>query len=158
MDANTWRADRRVGPRFRRGCAVMEKYSLSRRRGDHGENSGRLCRHGCIRCANGAEPKQKLRKRACQIFAFFCQSQLAGIIRDHPSLPWLVLFQPRHARGALKTSSFAWIRGPVSFTAETAVPPSFSPRLGGSAGEFGDDVGGAAPGGGFGMESLFTGI
>jgi len=65
---------------------------------------------------------------------FFCQSQLAGIIRAHPSHPWLVLFQQRPARGLLKTSSFAWIRGPVSFTAETAVPPSFSPRLSGSAG------------------------
>jgi len=58
----------------------------------------------------GAEPKQKLRKRACKIFAFFCQSQLAGIIRAHPSHPWLVLFQPHPARGLLKTSSFAWIR------------------------------------------------
>jgi len=27
--------------------------------------------HGCIRCANGAEPKQKLRKWACKIFALF---------------------------------------------------------------------------------------
>jgi hypothetical protein len=33
---------------------------------------------------------------------FFCQSQLAGIIRVHPSNPWLVLFQPRPARGLLK--------------------------------------------------------
>jgi len=49
----------------------------------------------------------------------------------------------------LKTSSFALIRvirGPVSFTAETAVPPSFSPRLGGSAGEFGDYGDDGAPG------------
>jgi len=36
---------------------------------------------GCIRMANEAEPKQKLRKLACQIIAFFCQSHLDGIIR-----------------------------------------------------------------------------
>jgi hypothetical protein len=38
-----------------------------------------------------------------RIFALFCQSQLAGIIRAHPSNPWLVLLQPRPARGLLKT-------------------------------------------------------
>jgi len=46
--------------------------------------------------------KQKLCKQACKIFAFFCQSQLVGIIRAHLRNPWLVLFQPRLARGLLK--------------------------------------------------------
>jgi len=44
--------------------------------------------------------KQKLCKQACKIFAFFCQSQLDGII--HARNPWLVLLQPRPARGLLK--------------------------------------------------------
>jgi len=40
----------------------------------------------------------------------------------------------------------AWIRGPVFFTAGMAVPLlCFSQRLGGSAGEFGDDVSGTPP-------------
>ena len=47
--------------------------------------------------------KQKLCKQACKIFAFFCQSQLDGIIRAHLRNPWLVLLQPRPARGLLKT-------------------------------------------------------
>ena len=67
--------------------------------------------------------KQKLCKQACKIFAFFCQSQLVGIIRAHlrnlircahpfgaacgtlsrSTRLWLVLFQPRLARGLLKT-------------------------------------------------------
>jgi hypothetical protein len=47
--------------------------------------------------------KQKLCKQACKIFAFFCQSQLDGIIRAHLRNPWLVLFQPRLARGLLKS-------------------------------------------------------
>jgi hypothetical protein len=46
--------------------------------------------------------KQKLRKQACKIFAFFCQSQLAGIIGAHLRNPWLVLRQPRPARGLLR--------------------------------------------------------
>ena len=46
--------------------------------------------------------KQKLCKQACKIFAFFCQSQLDGIIRAHLRNPWLVLLQPRPARGLLK--------------------------------------------------------
>lgn len=46
--------------------------------------------------------KQKLCKQACKIFAFFCQSQLDGIIRAHLRDPWLVLLQPRPARGLLK--------------------------------------------------------
>ena len=46
--------------------------------------------------------KQKLCKQACKIFAFFCQSQLTGIIRAHARNPWLVLFQPRPIRGLLK--------------------------------------------------------
>jgi hypothetical protein len=32
--------------------------------------------------------KQKLCKQACKIFAFFCQSQLDGIIRAHLRNPW----------------------------------------------------------------------
>ena len=47
--------------------------------------------------------KQKLCKQACKIFAFSCQSQLDGIIRAHLRNPWLVLLQPRPARGLLKT-------------------------------------------------------
>jgi hypothetical protein len=47
--------------------------------------------------------KQKLCKQACKIFAFFCQSQLVGIIRAHLRNPWLVFFQPRLALGLLKT-------------------------------------------------------
>jgi len=47
--------------------------------------------------------KQKLCKQACKIFAFFCQSQLDGIIRAHLRNPWLVLLQPRPACGLLKT-------------------------------------------------------
>jgi len=50
--------------------------------------------------------KQKLCKQACKIFAFFCQSQFAGIIRAHLSNPWLVLLQPRPACGVLITKSF----------------------------------------------------
>ncbi len=46
--------------------------------------------------------KQKLCKQACKIFAFFCQSQIDGIIRAHLRNPWLVLLQPRPARGLLK--------------------------------------------------------
>jgi hypothetical protein len=45
--------------------------------------------------------KQKLCKQACKIFAFFCQSQIDGIIRTHLRNPWLVLLQPRPARGLL---------------------------------------------------------
>ena len=48
--------------------------------------------------------KHKLCKQACKIFAFFCQSQLDGIIRAHLRNPWLVLLQPRPARGLLKRS------------------------------------------------------
>jgi hypothetical protein len=44
--------------------------------------------------------KQKLFKQACKIFAFFCQSQLAGIIGARN--PWLFLRQPRRARGLLR--------------------------------------------------------
>ena len=47
--------------------------------------------------------KQKLCKQACKIFAFFCQSQIDGIIRAHLRNPWLVLLQPHPARGLLKT-------------------------------------------------------
>ena len=50
--------------------------------------------------------KQKLCKQACKIFAFFCQSQLDGIIRAHLRNPWLVLLQPRPTRGLLKTLIF----------------------------------------------------
>jgi len=46
--------------------------------------------------------KQKLCKQPCKIFAFFCQSQLHGIIRAHLRNPWLVLLQPRPVRGLLK--------------------------------------------------------
>jgi hypothetical protein len=46
--------------------------------------------------------KQKLCKQAYKIFAFFCQSQLDGIIRAHLLNPWLVLRQPRPARGMPK--------------------------------------------------------
>jgi hypothetical protein len=46
--------------------------------------------------------KQKLCKQACKIFAFFCQSQIDGIIRAHLRNPWLVLLQPRPACGLLK--------------------------------------------------------
>jgi hypothetical protein len=42
--------------------------------------------------------KQKLCKQACKIFAFFCQSQLDGIIGAHLRNPWLVLLQPRPSR------------------------------------------------------------
>jgi len=45
--------------------------------------------------------KQKLCKQACKIFAFFCQSQPDGGIRAHLRNPWLVLRQPRPARGLL---------------------------------------------------------
>jgi len=48
--------------------------------------------------------KQKLCKQACKIFAFFCQSQIDGIIRAHLLNPWLVLRQPRAARGLLKNT------------------------------------------------------
>ena len=48
--------------------------------------------------------KQKLCKQACKIFAFFCQSQLDGIIRADLRNPWLVLLQTRPARGLLKRS------------------------------------------------------
>ena len=48
--------------------------------------------------------KQKLCKQACKIFAFFCQSQLDGIIRAHLRNPWLVLLQPSPARGLLKSA------------------------------------------------------
>ncbi len=41
MAANDWRADLRVGPNFRRGCAVAEKNILSRSHGAHGEISRR---------------------------------------------------------------------------------------------------------------------
>ena len=47
--------------------------------------------------------KQKLCKQACKIFAFFCQSQLDGIIRAHLRDPWLVLLQPRPARWLLRS-------------------------------------------------------
>jgi hypothetical protein len=47
--------------------------------------------------------KQKLCKQACKIFAFFCQSQIDGIIRAHLRNPWLVLLQPRPARGLLRS-------------------------------------------------------
>ncbi len=47
--------------------------------------------------------KQKLCKQACKIFAFSCQSQIDGIIRAHLRNPWLVLLQPRPARGLLET-------------------------------------------------------
>jgi hypothetical protein len=50
--------------------------------------------------------KQKLCKQACKIFAFFCQSQIDGIIRAHLRNPWLVLLQPRPARGLLKSGKF----------------------------------------------------
>jgi hypothetical protein len=50
--------------------------------------------------------KQKLCKQACKIFAFFYQSQIDGIIRAHLRNPWLVLLQPRPARGLLKTENF----------------------------------------------------
>ena len=53
-----------------------------------------LCEWGSV--------KQKLCKQACKIFAFFCQSQLDGIIRAHLRNPWLVLLQPRPARWFLK--------------------------------------------------------
>jgi len=72
MDANTWRADRRVGPRFRRERAVMEKYILSRRRGDHGEisrsgagtqRSGKKNRNTCQRALAGNQATGRLRGR-----------------------------------------------------------------------------------------------
>ena len=46
--------------------------------------------------------KQKLCKHAYKIFAFFCQSQLDGIIRANLRNPWLVLLQPLPASGLLK--------------------------------------------------------
>jgi hypothetical protein len=33
---------------------------------------------------------------------FFCQSQLAGIIRANQGYPWLLSLQPRNAGGMLK--------------------------------------------------------
>jgi hypothetical protein len=44
----------------------------------------------CIRNANGAGQKPKLCKQACEIFAFFCQSQRAGVTGAHPVNPCLV--------------------------------------------------------------------
>ena len=49
--------------------------------------------------------KQKLCKQACKIFAFFCQSQLDGIIRAHLLNPWLVLLQARPARSLPKNQT-----------------------------------------------------
>lgn len=43
--------------------------------------------------------KQKLCKQACRIFAFFCESQPAGIIRAHPRNPWVHPLQPFPAHG-----------------------------------------------------------
>jgi len=60
--------------------------------------------------------KQKLCKQACKIFAFFCQSQIDGIIRAHLLNPWLVLRQPRPARGLLKN--------PVILSNQTSPPNS----------------------------------
>jgi hypothetical protein len=51
--------------------------------------------------------KQKLCKQACKIFAFFCQSQIDGIIRAYLRNPWLVLLQPRPARGLLRSYYFS---------------------------------------------------
>ena len=45
---------------------------------------------------------QKLCKQACKVFAFFCQSQLDGIIHAHLRNPWLVLLQPRPPVGCSK--------------------------------------------------------
>ena len=67
--------------------------------------------------------KQKLCKQACKIFAFFCQSQLDGIIRAHLRNPWLVLLQPRPARWLLKTDRIN--HAFFSFSANTLIALSF---------------------------------
>jgi len=149
---------RRDAPNFRRGRAVMEKHILSRRRGDHGETCRRLCGHGCIRCANGAEPKQKLRKRACQIFAFFLPIP-ACWYHPRPSEPSVVSSFPTAPRPRVAENFFIRVdsRACVFYGRDGRAPLFFSApqRLCGIIwGRFGDDLGGAdgdvgAPGGGF---------
>jgi len=40
-----------------------------------------------------------------RLLLFFCQSPLDGIIRVHPIHPWLILLQPRPARGLLQAKN-----------------------------------------------------
>jgi len=128
MGANTWRADRRVGPRFRRGRAVswsvVRLAHIAENRKDflpaNEANSreflvGTPRRRGPQTSERGSRrnlqeivwarlhslrewgrPKQKLRKRACQIFAFFlpipacwnhpCPSELS-VVSSFPTAP-----------------------------------------------------------------------
>jgi len=57
-------------------------------------------KHGCIRCANGAE-KTKPVQAGSHEFRFFSANPGYGIIRAHPIHPRLVPLQPRTARGGL---------------------------------------------------------
>jgi len=64
--------------------------------------------HGYEEMGKGAfaarmgQGKTKTLQAGLQDFAFFCQSQLVGIIRAHLRNPCLDLLQPRPARGLLK--------------------------------------------------------
>ena len=58
-------------------------------------------RHGCIRCANGAE-KTKPVQAGSHEFRFFSANPGYGIIRPHPIHPWLLPLQPRPACWGLK--------------------------------------------------------
>ena len=58
-------------------------------------------KHGCIRCANGAE-KTKPVQAGSREFRFFFANPGYGIIRAHPIHPRLLPLQPHPACGGLK--------------------------------------------------------
>jgi hypothetical protein len=83
-----------------RRCRIAENEKLLTNKSHHitGNNNNKTTdypdEHGYEEMGKGAfavrmgRAKQQLCKQACKIFAFLCQSQLAGIIRAHLRDPW----------------------------------------------------------------------
>ena len=83
---------------------MLTHRSLFNHRG-HREHGGDCVGTAAFAARMGQSQNKNSASGLARFLLFFCQSQLAGIIRVHPSNPWLVLFQPRRACGLLKATA-----------------------------------------------------